>query len=148
MYIPFPLMSPYPFSIFFCLPFVAGNWLWKQSCKALMFRPTTVKHFNLFDVLASDDTCVQIRRPDLRAMRRVEIPNEFSRNAEMRSLSMGASAFGNAQKRCRKVINHVPRLRDILRMQSSLSGEALHRSSFVRCPVGAFMPARFRHGNV
>lgn len=112
----------------------------KQSCKALMFRPTAVKHFNLFDALASDDADSPGRpSSDAAGWNSEWIFPKY----RMPRLSMGASAVGSAQKRCRKVINHVPRLRDILRMQSSLSGEAFHRSSFVRCPADAFTPARF-----
>jgi len=124
----FSSMSSHPIThpAFFCLSFAtaAKRRPRKQSCKALMFPPA-VKHFNLFDALASDGTCVQAKLSNDAADRNSKW---IFLKCRMRRLSTGASAVRNAQKRCRKVINHVPRLRDILRMQSGLSRGALHRS--------------------
>jgi len=61
MYILFPLCvssldHTHLFSNFFYFSFTNHRkQSRKQSCKALMFYPTAVKYFNLFNVLASDD---------------------------------------------------------------------------------------------
>lgn len=87
----FPSVSPHPIAhplrAFFCLSFAtaAEKQTRKQSCKALMFRPTAVKHFNLFDALRFRRYLrAGVCRPGLPTMPRIEIPNEFSRNTEYR----------------------------------------------------------------
>lgn len=94
------LLSPLPYypSISFCI--AVERQPRKQSYKALMFRATTVKHFNLSNAIASDRE-LRASLPSLPAMWRMKFRLNFLEmsNVRMESLPMGASTYMYTRKR-------------------------------------------------
>jgi len=142
----FSSMSSHPIThpTFFCLSFAtaAKRRPRKQSCKALMFPPA-VKHFNLFDALASDGTCVQAKPSN----------DAADRNSKWIFLKCRMSVYQRAQARSGTRKRDAGKWLIMYRVSATFSGcNRAYRGnlytvpSFVRCLVGAFTQARFWNG--